>query len=312
MKELNMATNPISIGKSREGLGISNDSTMNLTTENNKTITHQTNTGVLPSGEDTSGISNVYTIGQIGYDFGTETNKAIWEQRLNGKATNPEVMATFLKQNPHDAIELFWTLNQDTVPIYGITPLGSFGGPTYNRIIQLFTEQLSGQIERVAIAGIMGRGRVRLLNRQKIPKLAVTTPRNIVGLNTADLTKAAIGARANTTVKANFENFLQRIYHELRNMGVSDADRALNYAATNAYQAGSVFTQAFKEGMSLSTVSSNSSPIARPGTITYDVNMTFFDPSRRFEKAKKVYRFMVDVSHVTPVSVGQIRSWSVY
>jgi hypothetical protein len=53
------------------------------------------------------------------------------------------------------------------------------------------------------------------------------------------------------------------------------------------------------------------SPICRPESDCWDVKLTFFDPSRMLDRARKVYRFTVDVSDVTPVTVGSVRSWSV-
>lgn len=288
-----------------------NDLSENPIVENQQSNTPKINLGVEPSGIEPSGGNNGYVLGQLGYDFGTETNKALWEQRLNGQATDPKVMVAFLRANPHDATELIWTISQDTVPIYAVHPTGPYAPAVYERIIQLYSEQLDGVIERVAVAGIV-HGFSRLLDGHVVNNILVSNPRYIVGWNTADLTKAALGSKASAAVKSNFENFLQRIYHEMRNHGISDGNRALNYAATNAYQPGSVFTQAFKDGMQLASVTTSPSPIARPGTITYDINMTFFNPNDQHNTAKKVYRFMVDVSEVMPVSVGQIRSWSVY
>ena len=290
---------------------ISNDPIQDRTGKNITNNPTPIHAAVEPSAVEPSAGGNAYVIGQLGYDFGTETNKAIWEQRLSGNATDPAVMVAFLKVNPHDATELIWTLSQETVPIYAVHPFGAYASAVYDRIIQLFEEQINGNVERVAVAGVLGRSS-RLLDGHIVGNLNVTTPRNIVGWDTAALASAALGASPPAALVAEFENFLQRIYHDLRNHGIADGSRALNYAATNATQAGSVFTQAFKDGMSLANVAANPSPIARPGTITYDVTMTFFNPSDRLNTAKKVYRLMVDVSETAPISVGQIRTWSEY
>ncbi|NEO31893.1 MAG: hypothetical protein F6K36_15945 [Symploca sp. SIO3C6] len=42
------------------------------------------------------------------------------------------------------------------------------------------------------------------------------------------------------------------------------------------------------------------------------MKLTFFNPSQRYNQARKVYRFTVDVSDMVPVTVGSVRSWSVY
>ena len=41
-------------------------------------------------------------------------------------------------------------------------------------------------------------------------------------------------------------DFLQKVYHELRNLGLTAEERALNYAATNALQVGRIFESAIR------------------------------------------------------------------
>jgi hypothetical protein len=107
------------------------------------------------------------------------------------------------------------------------------------------------------------------------------------------------------------KNFLQRVYEELRNLGTAPQDRAINYAATNASQAAAVFREAIKVEMDLDTIEVERSPICRPESDCWDVKLTFFNPSKVFEQARKVYLFSVDVSDVVPVMVSPVRSWFV-
>ena len=107
------------------------------------------------------------------------------------------------------------------------------------------------------------------------------------------------------------ENLLRHVYDELRNLGSTPQERAINYVATNAFQAASVFEDAIKEGMDLDTSDVERSPICRLDSDCWDVKLTFFNPSKVFEQARKVYRFTVDVSDVVPVMVGAVRSWFV-
>ena len=106
--------------------------------------------------------------------------------------------------------------------------------------------------------------------------------------------------------------FLDRVYYELSNVGVSPQERAINYAATNAYQAASVFQDAIKEKLKLDKIDIERSTVCRPGSECWDVKLTFFDPVQRHERAREVYRFTVDVSEVIPVTVGKVRNWSAY
>ena len=106
-------------------------------------------------------------------------------------------------------------------------------------------------------------------------------------------------------------NFLERVYHELRNLGLTPQERAINYAATNAMNVEKIFEAALKENMELDTIEVERSPICRLDSDCWDVKLTFFNPSKVFEQARKIYRFTVDVSDVCPVMVGKVRSWFV-
>jgi hypothetical protein len=64
--------------------------------------------------------------------------------------------------------------------------------------------------------------------------------------------------------------------------------------------------------MELSGVAVEASPLSRPGSDCYDVRVTLFKPDELNKVAKREYRFTVDVSDVVPVTIGPVRSWSVY
>jgi hypothetical protein len=112
--------------------------------------------------------------------------------------------------------------------------------------------------------------------------------------------------------RESIQDFLTRVYYELRNLGRSVQDRAINYAATNAHQVAMVFHRAVGDDMVLDRIAAEKSSICRPGSECWDVKLAFFDPEHRFERAKRMYRLTVDVSDVVPVTVGAVHSWSVY
>jgi len=105
--------------------------------------------------------------------------------------------------------------------------------------------------------------------------------------------------------------FLQKVYHELRNLGLTAEERAINHAATNAYQIEQIFEPALKESMELDAIDVERSPICRPDSDCWDVKIHFFYPERQVQTVRKVFRFTVDVSDVVPVTVGPMRSWFV-
>jgi cyanobactin maturation PatA/PatG family protease len=131
-----------------------------------------------------------------------------------------------------------------------------------------------------------------------------------------NLVTAAIETVRATTEEVNeagmqrtLDSFLNRIYYDLRNLGTTSQDRALNFAATNAFQAASTFAEAVAQGMELDSITVEKSPFCRIDSDCWDVKLKFFDPENS-RRAKKVFRFTIDVSDVIPVTLGEVRSWS--
>lgn len=259
------------------------------------------------------GPKNVYALGTIGFDFVNESRRDSFLGHINGNINDPKVVMEHVKNHPHEATELIWTLEQEGVPIYAIYPHGAFAAETYKTIIEFIDSQLTQGVERVSIPGLIA-GNIRLLSGQTVPAI-VPTLRGMYSWSTDALVAAVAGGGKAAAKKAHAEgvrNFLERVYYELRNLGVTPHDRAINFSATNAFQPGSAFHKAIDKGMVLADITCEKSPIARPGTDPYDVRLSFFDPKSRYETAKMVFRFTVDVADVIPVSVGKVRSWSEY
>ena len=105
------------------------------------------------------------------------------------------------------------------------------------------------------------------------------------------------------------EEYLNRVYYDYRNLGVTPQERALNFSATNAFQASAAIASAAGDARVLDTISWEKSPICRPDSDCYDVKLSFFDPENN-QRSNRVYRFTIDVSEVIPVTVGEVRSWS--
>jgi len=103
--------------------------------------------------------------------------------------------------------------------------------------------------------------------------------------------------------------FIDRVYFEVRNLGRLSPDRALNFAATNAFQAAKVFQESFTMAMRLDSIEVERSPYARPDADAWDIKLKFFDPENS-RRARTIFRFTIDVSDVMPVTIGEIRSWS--
>ncbi|NER95554.1 MAG: PatA/PatG family cyanobactin maturation protease [Symploca sp. SIO1B1] len=266
----------------------------------------------------------VYAVGTLGYDFITQARRdsivqdgrAIMGQTWN--PNQPNEMLQYFQQQPWESEAVLWTLNQEETPIYGILPNGAYAAVGFERLRALLGQQLDGSVERVSIPGYQA-GSAKLLNGQVIPVI-IPAIRGIYGWTTGNLVNLLYGERPNTEAEqaeydgqvGGLANFLDRIYYELRNLGTIPQERALNYAATNALQVANVYREAAGENTNLDRIEVEKSPLCRPESDCWDVKLTFFDPSNRTERARKVYRFTVDVSDVVPVTIGRVRSWVVY
>lgn len=268
----------------------------------------------------------VFAIGQLGFDFGTEARRDSIMQNMigpnnpNPNPHDPQQLMAYLEDNPWDAAAIIWTLNLDATPIYAIQTKGPFEQEIYKRLREFLGEQVAGEVERVSIPGYVS-GSIRLFTGQVVPVIWPEM-RGMYSWNTAALVEAVCGppppGNASQKDKDKYTqkceavaNFLLRVYDELRNLGIAPQERATNYAATNAFLIAKVFEDAIKEGMDLDTIEVERSPICRLDSDCWDVKLTFFNPSKVFEQARKVYRFTVDVSDVVPVMVGPVRSWFV-
>jgi hypothetical protein len=266
----------------------------------------------------------VFAIGQLGYDFGTEARQDSIYGHTDGKAANPRDLLSYFDEHPaeaHLAQAITWTLNFDQTPIYAIYPTGPFASEVYARLRGFLRDQISDdvsqQAERVSIAGVVA-GSVRLLNGKSVPVI-LPDLRGMYNWRTKLLIEKALGARPETGPELSaydrgvdiLHNFLERVYHEHRNLGATADERALNFAATNALQAGDGVKDAVKHGFELESFDVERSAHCRPESDCWDVKINFFDPAAPLHTVRRVCRFTVDVSDVVPVMVAPVRHWTV-
>ena len=254
----------------------------------------------------------VYALGTLDVDFGTEARRDAFLQAMpdNASPNDPAQLAAFLAANPVYEQGLTWVLRLDSSPIYAIRPVGTYARETAQRLREIYAAQTDQQnIDIVSVPGFMA-GQVRLLSGLVVPALYPDL-RGIYAWDVATLTES-LDAQRQIDPAASLENFLNRVYYEFRNLGVTPQERALNYSATNAFQVSQVFGQALGNNMVLDGIAVTKSPICRPESDCWDVVLTFFQPAERLNRARMNYRFTVDVSDILPVLVGPVRSWAIY
>jgi cyanobactin maturation PatA/PatG family protease len=302
-------------------------------TTNQSTMSNRTSNFVTASEapSELEGKNLVYALGVLGYDFGSEARRDSFKQLMPGVT----VEGTTIPANPYDARQmvdylgeslpeakaLIWTLNLELTPIYAIEPVGGFSRDVYEVLQGLLDGQIQAEtdpnfVQRVSIPGVLTGRNVKLFSGQVIPVIEINNTRGLYGWKVNTLVNAAItsvqaeadGAEEDA-IRRTLSSFLNRIYYDLRNLGTTSQDRALNFASTNAFQAASTFAQAVGAGYELDSINVEKSPFCRLDSDCWDVKLKFFDPENS-RRAKKIYRFTIDVSDTIPVTLGEVRSWS--
>jgi hypothetical protein len=125
-------------------------------------------------------------------------------------------------------------------------------------------------------------------------------------------------------IRYSLRVFLQRIYYDLRNLGQTSQERALNFAATDVFQNVGALVEVLRNKkrpsadtgsgqavtMQLDTLEVERSPFCRMDSDCWDVKLKFFDPEND-KRAKRVIRYTIDVSDIMPVTLGKPRIWDV-
>lgn len=283
---------------------------------------------VEPSG---AGGGLVYGLGVLGYDFGTEARRDSFKQLMPPVSvggvpvpSNPydaRQMVDYLKASLSEAKVLTWTLNLELTPLYALEPVGPFARDVYEVLQRLLEGQVQPEsarnwIERVSIPGRLSGRSARLFSGQVVPVIELEATRGLYGWNVNALQDAAMEAvkkglpqDKEARARKALTSFLYQVYNKLRNLGQSSTDRALNFAATNAFQVASVFSEAVGAGMELDQITVTRSPFCRMDSDCWDVTLVFFD-AENLMRARKSFQFTVDVSDVIPVTLGEVRSWS--
>ncbi len=253
----------------------------------------------------------VYALGTIGHDFGSEARRDSFSQAGLAEPDSAVQLGKFLADNTQHRTAVTFTLNLEATPIYAIMPAGPFAAATYDKVLSCYMAQFDheAQVERVSIPGYT-HGKTQLSNGKTVPYIFPET-RGICPWSTGEFVGNLLGKDQDEERAVDIANFLDRVSYEIGNLGTSPRDRALNFAATNAFQVERVFESAYHKDLKLDAIAVEPSPICRPDSDCWDVKLTFFNPKQRLEQAREVYRFTIDVSDVIPVTLGKVRHWHV-
>jgi hypothetical protein len=313
-------------------------------------------------------VSYVYSIGTIGWDFGSEARRDGFIQQMDlaemgghlspGNPYNPIQLRAYLADNPWASDKLIWTCNLDgRLPIYALeaeTPYGmtwggprpsngdgdnggdGFGYPPVSVVHKTLRDAIVGQsllqsdpnyVARVSVPGMLTNRTVRLFSGQVVPVVVVhaqglyTWNESILLDNLVEMINSDYHARDaappdEETVRLLVRAFLDKVYYQFRNLGQSGPDRALNYAATNAFELTRELAKGFLSARlsprrrdeeavlyALDDITVTKSRYARPEAEAYDVTITYFDPENE-RRSRVAYLQTFDVSTSPPVSLS--------
>ena len=272
---------------------------------------------------------HVYALGTIAYDFGDEARRDTFRQAMAAvnrdgvllppDPYDPRQIVDHLDHHPDQAPDLIWTLQLDGNTLYALDPKGPFAPATYEMFLLMLNGQLapptSGEfIDHISLPGKRTDRTVVLLSGEEVPVLKVLNPRGMYGWNVPTLVEAALATVTppegeTTLLREGLTAFLQRVYHDLRNVGQTSRDRALNFAVTNTFQAAATFAEAIADRRQLDTIEVEKSPYCRMNSDCWDVLLTFYDPEDG-KRSRQVFRFTLDVADTMPVTVGRIKRWA--
>lgn len=286
-------------------------------------------------------VSYVYAIGTIGVDFGTEARRDTFRQLMprypigEGESQitvppNPydiNQLAAYLDENKSESGKLIWTLNLDLTPIYAIEAEPAYADEVYSVLRDALKYQalpLSDEnfVSRVSIPGCLTGKTRRLFSGQVVP-VVTAQHRGLYTWNEGALVTQVVDQvlPGDSTegyreyVSRTVRGFLDKVYYQFRNLGQTSADRALNFAATNAFLAAEGIADGLlsarlaapgttlEELYSLDTISVSKSPYCRVDSDCQDVQIRFFNPQNVLQ-ARNVYQFTIDVSDEMPVSLA--------
>jgi hypothetical protein len=187
-------------------------------------------------------------------------------------------------------------------------------------------------VARVSVPGTLTNRTVRLFSGQVVP-VVVVHAHGLYTWNEAMLVNRLIeqiGADREsrnlppineTMVRSLVHAFLDKVYYQFRNLGQSGPDRALNYAATNAFELTQALANGFLSGRlvprspddpeplyALDDITVVKSRYQRPDSESYDVTLTFMDPQND-RQSRVAYLITVDVSGEMPVSLDSPRQF---
>jgi hypothetical protein len=255
----------------------------------------------------------VFALGKVHYEFASETRRDSFLQLMREAASdgrrqapNPYSgadMADYFRRHPSEAAGVIWTFNLEHAPIYALEPVGPYADAIFELLLEYL--EIGSNLNRISLGGHLTSRCVTLINGQLLPVLEIRRPTGLWGWNLNQLVQQYTSL---PEMAQRLRQFAERVYFDLSNSGQTSAERALNFTATNLFQAHQALQEAWDLKMELADIEVEPSPYTRKDCDGWDVILKFFDPEKG-GRGRLIYRLSVDVSEEIPVSLGPIRSF---
>lgn len=255
--------------------------------------------------------SLVFALGRLQVEFPNESAEQEFSRRMGGNARDLPALLAYLEKQPDQLQELIWLLSDGERPCYAIAPAGRYRAEVYQHLWELLAGQASPEqpLERISLPGVLTSEQVELPSGQPVPVVQVSLVRGMYGWSTDSLLDAVDPTGQNGKLRRAMRDFLEKVYGQLQNAGLKSKERALNFSATNIFQAAWTAADAVTRGFELHSIEVGKSPFCRILSDCWEVLLKFQDPED-CHRAYRVYRFTIDVSDVLPVTLGSIHGWA--
>lgn len=282
-----------------------------------------------------SALQKVFALGRLSFDYGTRARRQYFLNEMRKtlgpefrgvddaatlynyltRVDKPERRYTILDEHRFtsraEVTAINWVLLLNDTPVYTIVPLGAFAHEIHDLLVSFLNDQLTDGAERISLPGLIV-GQTTLFTGEVVPLLQPDI-RGMFSWKTSALIdaiqKVAKGDRA---ADSPLQDFLNRVYSQTHNLGLTSQDRAINFAATDALMNAGIFRKVRKEHAELEfdSFTVERSPICRADADCWDVVLYFYDPTNLM-RARRAIRYTIDVADVVPIIVGEQREYSV-
>ena len=263
-------------------------------------------------------VKKVFVLGSIAIEPADLSSNVRLASEINSGVGKSGDIISFLRQNPWRVNDIvFVLLQKNRIPIYAIKPHGDFHVNAYETLLEFAQDQLKGDIERVAIGGLLHpSAKINLTSGIEIPVI-IPDPGCMYSWTSKALLDAVCGKEPKKgedlevyqAKKETVSDFLNRVYNrEILNLGISSEDRALNYSVTNIMTVVDVISDALEKDLRLDKIVVQPATVSFKNSVSMDVILKFNHIERR--KLGREYQFTVELSGKCPVVLDDWISWA--